>query len=80
MAVSARVCVEERLTALTEARFGDVLERPTEMVVAFPERGETLWSLAKRYHAPLSALAKLNATPASPTAILGEGEPIVINE
>ncbi len=80
MAVSARVCVEENLTALTEARFGDVLERPTEMVVAFPERGETLWSLAKRYHAPLSALAKLNATPVSPTAILDEGEPIVINE
>ena len=79
MAVSARICVEERLTALTEAQFGELLEKPSEMVVAFPERGETLWSLAKRYHTPLSVLARLN-TPSAPTALLSEGEPIVVNE
>ena len=80
MAVSARVCVEDSLTALTEAQFGEALEKPSEMVVAFPARGETLWSLAKRYHVSLAALAKLNATPASPASVLNMGEPIVVNE
>lgn len=80
MAVSARICTEESLTALTEAQFGEMLEKPTDMVVAFPARGETLWSLAKRYHTPLATLAKLNSTPLTPTAVLNMGEPVVVNE
>ena len=80
MAVSARICVAQKLVALSEAVFGETLEKPAEMVVAFPERGETLWSLAKRYHTPIAALAKLNATPSNPLTVLKAGEPMVVNE
>ena len=80
MAVTARICTAESLTALTEAQFGEAVEMPTEMIVAFPARGETLWSLAKRYHIPVSTLVKLNSIPAIPTAVLSEGEPVVVNE
>lgn len=80
MAVSARICTEGSLVALSEARFGEAWQQPTEMVVAFPTRGETLWELAKRYHVSTSALARLNATPADPTAVLATGVPLVVNE
>lgn len=80
MAIAARVCTAESLTALTEAQFGEAVEAPTDMIVAFPAKGETLWSLAKRYHTPVTTLVKLNGIPAIPTAALPFGEPIVIHE
>ncbi len=80
MAVSARLCVEQKLTALTEVRFGEVLEKPAAMTVAFPTRGETLWSLAKRYHAAPEVIARLNSVAAALSAPLTVGEPLVVNE
>ena len=80
MAVSARICTEGRLTALSEAQIGEVEPVPSETVVAFPARGETVWSLAKRYRVPLATLSRLNALPESPSAVLETGAPVVVNE
>ena len=80
MAVSGRICVAGTLTALCQVEFGDRIDKPQEMVVAFPERGESLWSVAKRYHAPVAELARANAVPVSISAPLPDRSPIVVNE
>ena len=80
MAVSARVCVAETLEALGQVEFGQPVAKPCEMVVAFPERGESLWSVAKRYHAPVAELARNNAVSVSISAPLADIAPIVVNE
>ena len=80
MAVSARICTEGRLTALSEAQIGEAEPVPSETVVAFPARGETVWSLAKRYRVPLATLSRLNTLPESPSAVLETGAPVVVNE
>ena len=60
--------------------FQEPVKKPTEMVVAFPERGESLWSVAKRYHAPVGELARKNALPVSISQPLPDPTPIVVNE
>ncbi len=62
MAVSGRFCIEERLTALTEARFGEAVEKSTDMIIAFPGRDESRWGLAKRYHVAVDVIERLNAS------------------
>lgn len=80
MAVSGRVCVAGTLTALCQVEFGEPIAKTEEMVVAFPERGESLWSVAKRYHAPVAELARTNAVPVSISVPLPDRSPIVVNE
>lgn len=80
MAVTARVAVEESIEALCRVEFQEPVKKPTEMVVAFPERGESLWSVAKRYHAPVGELARKNALPVSISQPLPDPTPIVVNE
>lgn len=79
-AVSARICAEGRLQALTRAELGEPVTKPREMVVAFPERGESLWSVAKRYHVPVGTLARNNAVAVSVSAPLPTASPLVVNE
>ncbi len=40
--------------------------RRGEYVICFPAPTDTLWSVAKRYHAPMTALSAANNLPASP--------------
>ena len=80
MAVTARIAVEESIEALHRVEFREPVKKPREMVVTFPERGESLWSVAKRYHAPVGELARKNAVPTSVSQPLPDGLPIVVNE
>ena len=80
LAVSARTLTVGSITALCRAEMGDPVEKPAEMVVAFPERGESLWSVAKRYHAPVEELARRNAVTAPHSVPLPDNHPIVVSE
>lgn len=56
MGVSLRLCVREDAQMLREATFGERVVGGEDCVVCFPRGGDTLWEIAKRYHAPLSRL------------------------
>ena len=65
LAVSLRTHHKSPLTALADATFeGEVTRRRGEYVICFPAPTDTLWTVAKRYHAPLAALAAANNLPA----------------
>ncbi len=67
LAISLRTVRSTPLTVLTEMSFGqEVTRRRGEYVVCFPASDDTLWSVAKRYHAPVAALVAANG--------LSEGE------
>lgn len=80
MAVSARVVGEGSVRAPIRVEFGGMVEKPCEMVVAFPERGESLWSVAKRYHVSAAELARMNGTTVSIASPLPDSSPIVVSE
>lgn len=64
LAVSVRTHRTAPLTALAETDFGEeVTRRRGEYVICFPSPADTLWSVAKRYHAPLAALTAANNLP-----------------
>lgn len=60
MGISFRLCVARDATVLREATFGAEVPQNDECVICFPTKGDTLWEIAKRYHAPLSRLRALN--------------------
>ena len=60
MGVSLRLCTVRELTALDEASFGEPVPECEDYVVCFPSPKDTLWDVAKRYHAPLARLRALN--------------------
>lgn len=61
LAVCLRLAVLDELNALSDVTFGeDVTRRSGEYVICFPAPADTLWSVAKRYHAPLAPLAAAN--------------------
>ncbi len=67
LAVSLATHCPAPLTALADVTFGDtVTRRRGEYVVCFPAPTDTLWSVAKRYNAPLTALTAANNLPAAP--------------
>lgn len=68
LAVCLRLSALGRLTALSDVTFGDdVTRRSGEYVICFPAPTDTLWSVAKRYHAPMAVLtAANNLSSASP--------------
>ena len=46
---------------LDEVSFGESIDRKAgEYTVCYPERCESLWSVAKRYGAPIKAIASVN--------------------
>ena len=64
LAVSLRTHTPAPVTALCEASFGDeVVRRRGEYVICFPAPTDTVWSVAKRYHAPMAALTAANSIP-----------------
>lgn len=77
LAVCLRLSGTQTLTALSGMSFGpDITHRRGEYVICFPAPTDTLWSVAKRYHAPLTALSAANSlaptgSPDSPDALDG---------
>ena len=64
LAVAIRTCQPSPVTALSEADFGEeVSRRRGEYVICFPAPTDSLWSVAKRYHAPMAALTAVNNLP-----------------
>lgn len=66
LAVSLRLTEAKSLHMLAGIRFGaDIPRNRGEYVICFPTPTDTLWTVARRYHAPLTALAAANELPAS---------------
>lgn len=61
LAVSLRTHIPAPFTALTDVGFGsEVTRRRGEYVICFPAPTDTIWSVAKRYHAPMAGLTAAN--------------------
>ncbi|MBQ4111160.1 MAG: LysM peptidoglycan-binding domain-containing protein [Clostridia bacterium] len=66
LAVAIRSHSPAPFTALTDFIPGEeVTRRRGEYVVCFPAPADTVWSVAKRYHAPMAALTAANNLPGS---------------
>ena len=83
LAVSLRLTEARLLHMLAGIRFGaDIPRNRGEYVICFPTPTDTLWTVAKRYHVPLTALAASNelpaaASPDAPDSLAGMGYLIV---
>ena len=65
LAVSLRTHVSTPFTALTDmGPGGEITRRRGEYVICFPAPTDTVWTVAKRYHAPVTALTAANNLPA----------------
>lgn len=61
MGVTLRVTQKGEITTLSSVSVGESVARPHgEYTICFPSRQDTLWTVAKRYHAPLTALSAAN--------------------
>lgn len=64
LAIMLRSVKKEEMTALSGVSYGEkVVRRCGEYVICFPAPTDTLWTVAKRYHAPLAALSAANNLP-----------------
>ena len=69
LAVALAVRGECRVEMLTEAQFGDPIARTGAVcTICYPAKSDTLWSVAKRYHRAVNAIAESNALAGSPAA------------
>ncbi len=67
IAVSGTLRGEAEIRMLCEARFGgEWMPKGAIKTVCYPMREDTLWSVARRYHRPITALAEGNALPSAP--------------
>lgn len=58
ISVCAEICAGERITALSEVRFGERAQRPSgDIVICYPSSEDTVWSIAKRYFVPVSGIS-----------------------
>ena len=65
LAVSLRTHAPAPFTTLTDVGFGgEITRKRGEYVICFPAAIDTVWSVAKRYHAPMATLAAANNLPA----------------
>lgn len=61
LAVSLSVMGEQRFEMISEAKFGEKVGRSASVyTVCYPSPDDSLWSVAKRYHRPVSAIADIN--------------------
>ena len=66
IAIMLRIAKEEELVMLDGVEFKrEVVRRRGEYVVCFPSPDDTLWSVAKRYHAPMAMLTVANDLPSA---------------
>lgn len=64
LAVALRLTAPDSLTSLSAVNFKeDVTRHRGEYVICFPAADDTLWSVAKRYHAPMTTLSAANDLP-----------------
>ena len=64
--ICARVFMPSSIESVSEARFDAPHAVPrASYTLCYPSDSESLWSIAKRYHAPLRPLASLNNLPGS---------------
>lgn len=69
--LSVGLCLrsESRFDMLSEARFGEAVNRSGAVyTICYPSREDTLWSVAKRYHRPVSAVFEINSLSGAPAA------------
>ncbi len=77
LTVMLRTAARDTVTALTRLEAGEEASRRRgEYVICFPATDDTLWSVAKRYNAPLAPLAAANglsalSTPHAPDSLDG---------
>lgn len=64
LAVALRTCMPAPFVALADVDFGEeVTRRRGEYVICFPAPADSLWTVAKRYHAPIASLTAANNLP-----------------
>ena len=69
LAVCAAMRGESRVRILSEMRFGDAVpKRSASYTICYPAKGDSLWSIAKRYHRSVDALSEANALNGAPAA------------
>ena len=69
LAVCAVMRGASRVLALSEMRFGDAVpKRSASYTICYPAKGDSLWSIAKRYHRSVDSLSEINALNGAPAA------------
>ena len=69
--LSVGLCLrsESRFDMLSDASFGEAVNRSGAVyTICYPSREDTLWSIAKRYHRPVSSVFEINALSGAPAA------------
>ncbi len=55
--VNAELLTEQVVRGVSEVRFGEKLAKQGhELIICYPEKGDTLWTVAKRYSVPISRI------------------------
>lgn len=66
---SVSICGKREISVLSETDFGEKwTSRGASCTVCYPERSDTLWSVAKRYHCAISELSERNRLASAPAA------------
>ncbi len=69
LAVSLATVSEQRIKMISEAKFGERINRSGSVyTVCYPSSDDTLWSVAKRYHRPVTAISEINSLAGAPAA------------
>lgn len=69
LAIAMSLCGKDELKLLSEASFGEELKREDAVyTVCYPDRKDTLWSVAKRYRCSVSQLSERNHLASAPAA------------
>ena len=69
LAVCLCLRTESRFDMLSEAKFGESVNRAGAVyTICYPAREDTLWSVAKRYHRPVSTVFEINSLSGAPAA------------
>lgn len=69
LAFSLGLCGKREISVLAESAFGEA--HPSHgavCTICYPERSDTLWSVAKRYHCSISELSERNHLASAPSA------------
>ena len=65
-AIAACITAQEEIKSVSELHSGALLpQRDSTYILCYPDRGETLWRIAKRYHSAIRPLITLNDIPGS---------------
>ena len=69
LSVAMSLCAKGEITLLSDVAVGEEWrQRGAVSTVCYPDRRDTLWSVAKRYHCPLTELTARNRIASSPAA------------